>query len=177
MAVQSTLLNRDVLKKYKMIAYKELVSKLKKDYVKNRKYQIDNFSINISSENNTVNFGSNNIHIFDAYKHISSYVKGNDLYKDETKGFEMNIEFRVGSVISNIIIVSKKINSKIRIKIVNFRIGLLTILLDVEKDILVKEEKIRILKLNKIRSIKRFKRFFYYIIYRLYNIVNKVKEE
>ena len=177
MATQSTLINRDILKKYKMIAYKELVSKLKKDYVKNRKYQIDNFSINISSENNTVNFGSNNIHIFDAYKHISTYVKGNDLYKDENKGFEMNLEFRIGSIISNITLVSKKTDSKIKIKIINFRLGLLTVLLDVEKDVLVKEQKIRILKLNKIRSIKRFKRFFYYIVHRLYNIVNKVKEE
>ena len=177
MAAQSTLINRDILKKYKMIAYKELVSKLKKDYVKTRKYQIDNFSINISSENNTANFGSNNIHIFDAYKHISAYVKGNDLYKDENKGFEMSIEFRIGNIISNATLVSKKTDSKIRIKIINFRVGLLTIPLDLEKDITIKEEKVRILKLNKIRSIKRFKRFFYYMVYRLYNIVNKVKEE
>lgn len=175
--ISSTMLNKDMLKKHKMVAYKELVSKLKKDYVKSKKYQIDNFNINISGENNTVNFGSNNIHIFDAYKHITSYVRGNDLYKDEAKGFEMNLEFRIGNIISNIVLVSKKTDSKIRIKIINFRIGLLTIPLDIEKDIVVKEQKIRILKLNKIRSIKRFKRFFYYVIYRLYNIVNKIKEE
>lgn len=175
--ITSTLLSKDVLKKYKMIPYKELVNKLKKDYVKNRIYQMDNFAINISSVNNTVNFGSNNIHIFDAYKYITNYVRGGDLYKDETKGFEMNLEFRVGSIISNMTLVSKKTDSKIRIKIINFKIGLLTVALDIEKDITVKEQKIRILKLNKIRSIKRFKRFFYYIIYRLYNIVNKVKED
>jgi hypothetical protein len=174
---QSTLINRDVLKKYKMIAYKDLVEKLKKDYIKTRKYQIDNFAINISGTNSAVNSSSNNTHVFDAYKQISTYVKGNDLYKDETKGFEMNIEFRVGNVISNVNIVSKKTDSKIKIRIIGLKIGLLTVSLDLEKDILVKEQKIRILKLNKIRSIKRFKRFFYYLIYRLYNIVNKIKED
>jgi hypothetical protein len=177
MAIQSTSINRDLLKKYKMIAYKQLVEKLKKDYIKTRKYQIDNFSINISSTNNSANFSSTNMHVFDAYKQISTYVKGNDLYKDETKGFEMNIEFRIGSVISSITMVSKKTDSKIKIRVINFRVGLITVPLDLEKDIVVKGQTVRILKLNKIRSIKRFKRFFYYLIHRLYNIVNKVKEE
>ena len=161
----------------KMIPYKDLVEKLKKDFSKDRKYQIDNFSISINSEANSANFGSNNIHIFDAYKQISTYVRSNDFYKDEAKGFEMNIEFRVGSIISVITIVSKKTDSKIKIKIINFRIGLMNIPLDLEKDIVIKDKKVKILKLNKIRSIKRFKRFFYYIIYKMYNIVNKVKED
>lgn len=173
----STIINRDVLKKYKMPPYKELVEKLKKDYTAKRIYQMDNFSISLNSVNNNANFGSSNIHIFDAYKQISSYVKNNDFYKDETKGFEMLLEFRVGSIISSISIVSKKTDNKIKIKIVNFRIGLTSVALDIEKDITVKEQKVRILKLNKIRSVKRFKRFFYYIVYRLYNIVNKVKED
>ena len=34
---------KDILKKNKMIPYKDLVDKLKKDYTKNRIYQIDNF--------------------------------------------------------------------------------------------------------------------------------------
>jgi hypothetical protein len=160
-----------------MVPYKDLVEKLKKDFVKTRKYQIDNFTISISGINNTVNFGSNNIHIFEAYKQISSYVRNSDLYKDEAKGFEMNIEFRVGTLIANITIACKKTDSKIKIKIVNFRIGLLTVPLDIQKEITIKEQKVMILKLNKIRSVKRFKRFFYYIIYKLYNIVNKIKEE
>ena len=169
--------NKDVMKKQKMIAYKELVDKLKKDYVKSRIYQIDNFSISLNNENNSASFGSTNMHVFDAYKQISSYVRGNEFYKDMVKGFEMNIEFRIGSIISNITLVSKKTNSKIKITVVAFKIGLITVPLDLEKDILVKEQKVRILKLNKIRNIKRFKRFFYYIIYLLYNIVNKIKED
>lgn len=171
------IINKDLMKKQKMVPYKDLVDKLKKDYVKERKYQIDNFTISISGINNTVNFGSNNIHVFDAYKQISNYVRNNDLYKDEAKGFEMNIEFRVGTLIANITIASKKTDAKIKMKIVNFRIGLLTVPLDIQKEITIKEQKVMILKLNKIRSIKRFKRFFYYIIYKLYNIVNKIKEE
>ena len=177
MAIQSTSINRDLLKKYKMIAYKDLVEKLKKDYTKTRIYQIDNFSISLNSEKNSANFGSTNIHVFDAYKQISIYVRGNEFYKDGNSGFEMVIEFRIGSIISTITIVSKKSDSKIKIRIVNFRIGLITVPLDIEKDIVVKEQTVRILKLNKIRSIKRFKRFFYYIVYRLYNIANKIKEE
>ena len=172
-----SLLNTDVLKKNKMLPYKELVEVLKKDYARVRRYQIDNFSINISGINNSANFGSTNIHVFDAYKQISTYVRGNDFYKDETKGFEMQLEFRVGNIISNMTMVSKKTESKIKIKIINFKIGLLTVPLDIEKDIMIKEKRVKILKLNKIRSIKRFKRFFYYIIYKLYNIVNKVKED
>ena len=176
-SAQGTLINRNLLKKYKMIAYKDLVEKLKSDYIKTRKYQVDNFSINISGINNTANFSSTNIHIFDCYKQILNYVKSNDLYKDEGNGFEMNIEFRVGNIISNIIIVSKKADSKIKIRIINLKIGLITVPLDLEKDIMIKDEKVRILKLNKIKTIKRFKRFLYYIIYKLYNIVNKIKEE
>ena len=163
--------------KQKMIPYKDLVEKLKKDFSGNRKYQIDNFSISINSEKNSANFGSSNIHIFDSYKQILSYVKSNYFYKDEAKGFEMTFEFRVGSIISTICMVSKKTDSKIKIKIINFRIGLVNIPLDLEKDILIKDKKVKILKLNKIRSIKRFKRFFYYIIYKMYNIVNKTEED
>lgn len=176
-ASQGSLINRNLLKKYKMISYKDLVEKLKKDYIKSRQYQIDNFSINISGISNSANFSGTNIHVFDCYKQISNYVKGNDMYKDEANGFEMLIEFRIGNIISNISIVSKKTDSKIKIRIIGFKIGLVSVPLDLEKDIVVKEEKVRILKLNKIKTIKRFKRFFYYIIYRLYNIVNKIKED
>lgn len=175
--ITSTMLTKEALKKYKMIAYKNLVEKLKKDYTRKRIYQIDNFSITVNSENNSANFGSTNIHVFDAYKQISIYVKGSDFYKDTNSGFEMTLEFRIGSIISTATIVSKKIDSKIKIRIINFRIGLITVPLDLEKDIMVKEQNVRILKLNKIKSIKRFKRFFYYIVYRLYNIVNKIKED
>jgi hypothetical protein len=170
-------LNSEKFKKEKMIPYRDLVDKLKKDFSKDRMYQIDNFSISINSEKNMANFGSNNLHVFDAYKQILIYTKSNDFYKDETQGFEMVIEFRIGSVMANITIVCKKSNSKIRVKIVNFKIGLMNIPLDLEKDIVIKDKKVKILKLNKIRSIKRFKRFFYYIVFKIYNIVNKVKED
>jgi hypothetical protein len=169
--------NKETMKKNKMLPYKELVEKLRKDYSSKRIYQIDNFSISLSSADSSANHGSTNIHVFDAYKQILSYVKNNDFYKDETKGFEMIIEFRIGSIICSITIVSKKFNGKTKNKIVNFRVGLMTIPLDLEKEIIVKEQKVKIFKLNKIRNIKRFKRFFYYFIYRLYNIINKIKED
>lgn len=174
---QGSLINRNLLKRYKMISYKDLVDKLKSDYTKKRQYQLDNFTINISGSNNTANFGSTNIHIFDCYKQIVNYVKNKDLYSGESNGFEMILEFRIGNINSVITLVSKKTDSKIKTSIINFKIGLITVPLDLEKDIVVKNEKVRILKLNKIRTIKRFKRFFYYIIYKLYNIVNKVKED
>ena len=170
-------INTDNFKKEKMIPYKILVDKMKKDFSGKRIYQMDNFTISINNEKNSANFGSNNIHVFDAYKQISNYIGSNDFYKDETKGFEMVMEFRLNSIMSTITLVSKKTDSKIKVKIINFRIGLINIPLDLEKDIIVKDRKIRILKLNKIRNIKRFKRFFYYLIYKLYNITNKVKEE
>jgi hypothetical protein len=170
-------INTDKFKKEKMLPYKVLVDKLKKDFAGKRIYQLDNFSISINNEKNSGNFGSNNLHVFDAYKQISNYVRGNDFYKDETQGFEMLMEFRIGSIISSMTIVSKKTDSKVKIKIINFRIGLMNVPLDLEKDIIIKDHKVKVLKLNKIRNIKRFKRFFYYIVYKIYNIVNKVKEE